>query len=89
MVLMSGQWLKGKRKKDGNREWVRVLCVVAKGELLHDWSGEPSEDVVVHYERIGWEKVFATTATEIARRLQDEKDAVAARAVGWKRSRSV
>ena len=79
MVLMSGQWLKGKT------EWVRVLCVVAKGELLHDWSGEPGEDVVVHYERIGWKKVFATTATEIARRLQDEKDAVAARAVGWRR----
>lgn len=83
MYLHSGQWLKGKT------EWVRVVCVTENGNLRHDWSGEPSEDVVVHYERIGRQDVFRTTASAIARRLQDEKDAVAARAVGWRRSRSV
>lgn len=43
---MSGQWL---RAKSG--EWVRVLCVVAGGVMVMDWSGEPDDEVTVYYER--------------------------------------
>lgn len=46
-----------------------MLCVVAKGELLHDWHGEPTQDVVVYFEMPG-SPLLKTTADriELARR---------------------
>ena len=60
-----------------------MVCVISSGKLLLDFSGEPSDDVVVYYEWKG--KWLRTTATKLARRLEDGKVPVVSR-FGGKRS---